>query len=169
MAEFNEALKVLQPAEGGLSTDKDDPGGVTNWGISQRFLDTIIYVNPFGRQITNVTDLTKQDAAIIFDKHFWEPYPFADIQNQAVANVIFVALVNMSPKKCFKMVQKALNVIKKDTVSVDGVFGNKTIAALNAVNSDWFINAFKNLLREFYLSLNNLNKLKGWLNRVNSS
>jgi lysozyme family protein len=174
MALFEPALKLLQPIEGGEESPSavaKDPGGATCYGISQRFLDSTTYVNPFGRNTTRVEDLTKQDAAIIFDKHFWEPYPFSDITSQDVANVIFIAIVNMSPKKCIELVQQAINTLKRGLVAVDGVFGNVTVAAINSCESDWLVNSIKNCLREYYLSLPaGLNSFKnGWLNRVSAS
>lgn len=63
--DFAKAMRFLLPWEGGLVDDPDDPGGLTNYGISLRY-------NPdLGR--AGVKGLTPEKAGAIYRVKYWEP------------------------------------------------------------------------------------------------
>ena len=69
-----------------------------------------------------------------------------------------------------KKAQTVLNELGYN-LTVDGIFGNKTIQALNEVDSDKFLNLYHNSQRNFYRNIVSYNPtqkkfLQGWLNRV---
>ena len=60
MAHFDSCVQYVLRHEGGLSQDKADPGGITNFGISLRFLrevdaDTLKRIDFWGSNGTNNT------------------------------------------------------------------------------------------------------------------
>ena len=63
---FDIALDFVLEHEGGLVDDPNDPGGLTNMGISIRF----------GREIglieDDIREMTKEYASQIYEVHFWQ-------------------------------------------------------------------------------------------------
>lgn len=62
MNDFDRAVAVILQFEGGFSEDKSDPGGTTNYGISQRAHPSI-----------DIRNLTIDQAKAIYRKDYWLP------------------------------------------------------------------------------------------------
>jgi lysozyme family protein len=60
MKEFERAVNFTLKMEGGLSEDKDDPGGTTKYGISKRAYPNL-----------NIKDLSLEGAKAIYYKDYW--------------------------------------------------------------------------------------------------
>ena len=58
---WNKAIKFVLDHEGGLSENKNDPGGTTNWGISQRAYPSL-----------DIKNLTIEQAKEIYKKDYWD-------------------------------------------------------------------------------------------------
>ena len=67
MGDFEKAVKLVLGFEGGVSDRPlaEDPGGLTNLGISTRFLRSI-------GDPRDVRDLTVADAEELYRRHFWD-------------------------------------------------------------------------------------------------
>lgn len=68
---YNIIMKWVEHAEGGYVDNPDDPGGATNFGISQKSFPHI-----------DIKTLTIDDAMIIYKNQYWTPlqldkYPFS--------------------------------------------------------------------------------------------
>ena len=116
MTSFESAIEFVLAQEGGLSTDPDDPGGLTKFGISQRSYPDL-----------DIRKLTKTAATGILYKDYWlaaecDKMPFP------IAIMVFDAAVNQGKPTAVGMLQKALKV------TVDGVVGPQTLRAVRSAN-----------------------------------
>lgn len=139
MANFESCLAYVLGHEGGLTKDKADPGGITNFGISLRFLrevpaDNLKRAGIFG-DVTEQTiiDLTQDQAAKIYNSEFWVKAPYEKIMNGIIGKYIFDMAVHHGLSRATKIIQRACCAAQKtkDYVNDDGVFGKKTLAAVN--------------------------------------
>ena len=152
MSDFNLAIAVVLANEGGLVDNPSDPGGLTNFGISQRSYPDV-----------DIRNLTRDGAAAIYLRDFWH---YDGVTNQALANKIFDMSVNMG--------HAAISILQRCvSVTPDGVWGPATCAATNAVDA-----AMPGLLDEYKMELANHYRnlvlanpalaqfLNGWLKRA---
>ena len=152
MADFNIAIETVLANEGGICNVSGDPGGLTNFGISQRSYPAVA-----------IRSLTPATAAAIYHRDFWH---YDEITNQALANKIFDMSVNMG--------HTAISILQRCvSVTPDGIWGPATCAATNAVDA-----AMPGLLDEYKMELANRYRnlvlanpalaqfLNGWLKRA---
>ena len=149
MSDFNLAIPVVLANEGGLVDNENDPGGLTNFGISQRSYPNV-----------DIRNLTRDAAAAIYRRDFWH---YDDVQSQAMATKIFDMSVNMG-HTAIRILQTCLGV------PVDGLWGPGTCAAVNAAG-DGLLNAYRQALAQHYQNLVLANPalaqfLHGWLRRA---
>ena len=106
MANFDEAVKVVLLHEGGLADNPADPGGITNFGISIRFLRDILRLQiSFGVHISIpspvtadfIRNLKESDAVSIYKACWWDFFHYELINDQTAATKLFDAAVNMGP------------------------------------------------------------------------
>lgn len=136
---FAFALQYLFVDEGGFSNDPDDSGGATKYGVTQRDLEKFL-----GHTVTvdDVKNMSKDLAAQVYEKFYWNPQKLFNLTNQAIATSVLDTCVLYGETTGMIMAQKALNEFgqKLDT---DGVNGDHTTAALNSIQPAQFIPAFK--------------------------
>lgn len=177
MANFAEAIDFVLGNEGGLENNPHDPGGITNFGISLRFLRTIDVsdLKKYGifEPIDAITirNLILDQAKLIYRFEFWERARFVEIDNQIIANYIFDMCVNLGLVTGIKIVQRSLCAqnLKQYYLRDDGVLGDMT---LNAINSESFhlLPVIVAVRTEYYRHLVDTNPrnrefLNGWLSR----
>lgn len=117
---FKESLEHTLHWEGRYSNDPLDPGGATNFGITQRTLDRwrVRHVQfPL-----DVRDLSRAQAGMIYLEWYWN-FSGCHLLRPALGLAVFDAAVNHGPRTASKMLQRGLGVV------VDGVIGPKTAAA----------------------------------------
>lgn len=68
MSAFDDVIGFTLEHEGGLSKDPDDPGGTTNFGISQRYHPKV-----------NVEHLTREEAVAIYKREYWDAFGCAQL------------------------------------------------------------------------------------------
>ncbi len=164
---FNYAVSIILKHEGGLTNDKNDRGGITNFGISLRFLKNMGFDINHDEVIDDkdVTSLTRDEAIEIYRKNWWERYGYDKITDLKVATKVFDLAVNCGSLQAAKLLQRAVNV------EDDGILGPITLKATNSMNGDVVINRMRIEARKFYEGLVERNPklhvfLKGWLNRA---
>lgn len=142
MAQFESCVQYVLKHEGLLSEDKADPGGITNFGISLRFLrevdsDTLKRIGIF-EEVTEQTirDLTQDQAEKLYYSEFWVKAPFDKIQNGITGKYIFDMSVNHGLVEAIRLTQRACCAAQKvkDYVKDDSLFGAKTLSAVNQVS-----------------------------------
>ena len=159
--------KILEPFilkwEGGFVYDKDDLGGATNRGVT-----LATYRSVFGNKKTanDLKRMTQAQWGVIFKKYYWDKWKADDIKDQNVANIL-VDWLWCSGSYGIKIPQKVLGV------SIDGIVGTKTIAAINARDGRDLFDTIRQERKDYIDSIcqarpQNKKFKKGWLNRINS-
>jgi len=160
MAKFELYAPILKKLEGGFVNHPDDSGHATNCGIT-----LATYRATFGKDKT-VDDLKKmtdrQWKQIM--KIYWDACKADEIKNQSVANLVVDWSIN-SGISGRKGTQQALGLY------ADGIFGPKTLGALNKEPYKCVFCKVMEARQEFYKKLvekkpSQLVFYKGWLNRL---
>ena len=159
---FEKIFKYLLIVEGNYSDDKYDKGGKTKYGIIE------IEARKYGYKGL-MKDLTLELAKEIYFKKYFIKNNLDKIDNEEIALSICDWTVN-SGSWGLKKAQQTLNELGYN-LAVDGIFGNKTLQALNTVDVEKFLSLYHTKQRTFYNTIvkNNPTQkkfLQGWLNRV---
>lgn len=164
---FDKIFSYMLFVEGGYSNDKNDKGGETTWGVTKDEARR----NGYNGSMKN---LTKDFAKKILEKDYYLKNRLNEVKNDKVALSICDWSFN-SGRWATKKAQVTLNSYFGYDLVVDGIFGSKTIKALNEVEeqgkSEEFLKNYHNLQIKFYHSIVECNPtqqdfLTGWLNRV---
>ena len=148
---FLTVMDFVLKAEGGLVDNPHDPGGLTNFGISQRS-----YPNE------DIRNLTKDRALAIYFGDYWWPSR-CDLLPLPVAFVVMDSAVNCGVRKAIVWLQTEAGAIP------DGVFGPKTLDAVEAMAPENLARDILRVRQAFYLSLRTYGTFgKGWMNRMAS-
>lgn len=115
---FNTAFDLLLGHEGGFSDHAADPGGKTNYGITEAVAREAGYTG-------DMRELPMQLAKDIYLARFWRSIRADDLP-PGIRYAVFDAAVNSGPAQATKWLQRALGV------EADGVIGPKTLAAAYA-------------------------------------
>ena len=143
--------------EGGFANLKDDPGGMTNLGVTKA-----TWENWIGRQSdeAEMRGLTPERVEPMYRKKFWDAVR-GDELPVGLDYLMFDFAVNAGAGRAIKTLQSSIGV------TPDGGFGPMTMTALQAVDPVELIERFSQAKEDFYRSLNTFSVFgKGWLNRV---
>ena len=162
MNRFEKIFNYLLKVEGGYSDNKNDKGGKTKYGIIEEEARNFGYKG-------NMQDLTIDFAKNIYLKKYYLGNKLDKVVNDKVALSVCDFIVNSGAWGA-KKAQAALNELGFD-LRVDGILGEKSLAALNEVDEAKFLEKYHDLQRRFYrvIVANKPSQkvfLKGWLNRV---
>lgn len=129
-----------------------DPGGATNFGISQRSYPDI-----------DIANLTVADAVEIYRKDYWLAYRCDELP-AALAAFMCDSFIQHRPAAAAKLFQNAIGV------TADGVIGSKTIAAARAADLDKLLPELVTLRTDFYSTLGATGRRAafrlGWFRRM---
>jgi len=177
MASFDLAIDTILKNEGGLVNNPRDPGGITNFGISLRFLASLGLKYDFNKDgkvdDKEIKELTPEHAKLIYQNEFWLKGAFDKVINQKVATYLFDMAVNMGVPQAIKLSQRSLWAINKQYhfVDDDGLIGSKTLDAINQAGL-MLIPVLMSERAGYYRMLaalkpeNHGDDLNGWLNRT---
>ena len=134
---FSSSLDRLLKHEGGYVNHPDDPGGRTNYGVTQR-----VYEDFLGREVT--------------EKEMKE-MPLEDVR----AICVFDWAVNAGISRASKALQQAVNV------DDDGIIGSQTVAMVcDQANHTNVVNTIAVKRENFYRDLKTFDTFgRGWLRR----
>ena len=159
------ALDWVFAAEGGLVDDKDDPGGITNYGISLRYLKTKGAIGDIDGDGDvdgdDIRQLDRDDAAALYIADYWEKC-WCNALPPSVAMAVFDCAVNCGPRRAIMLLQEVLHV------KIDGVIGPITVKA--AFRKDTVI-YYMGKRAQYYSDITRANStlskyLRGWFNRL---
>ena len=102
MADFDVALKRTLEFEGGYSNDPQDPGGETNFGITEREAVRQGYNG-------DMRTIPMSMVQFIYHTSYWNSMQCDRINDQQIANHLFDCGVNMGSGTAGRILQKALN------------------------------------------------------------
>jgi lysozyme family protein len=141
--------------EGGYADNPEDPGGVTNFGITQADMPG-----------QNMKELTQAQAVTYYMQHYVKPL-YTQIQEQSVLDKLFDAGVLFGVGTAVTLLQRAVRVIP-----TDGIFGEDTLTAVNTFGPN-LLPIYRSILTSHAIAVTQARPaetifLKGWENRVNS-
>lgn len=163
MIEYEEIIKEVLKSEGGYVNDPDDPGGMTNKGITLRTLRALKYdINGDGDiDEFDIKGLTEGDAILFYKREFWDKAK-CDLLPEKLRYMHFDTAVNCGIRTAAKMLQRSCGV--KD----DGIIGKITLGAAKYASLQNYAGE-RLAYYDFIITRNpRLEKFrKGWRNRVN--
>jgi lysozyme family protein len=181
MADFKKAIIVLLNNEGDFSNDPNDPGGATKFGVSLRFLKTIGEFGDFDDDgnidVDDIKLLTIGRTSFIYQKYWWNNFRYGLINDDDIASKILDWSINIGHVRTHKLVQRAINLMPvhregetKEYLKVDGIMGNKTIAAINSKPPKDLMMVLRGVLSCYYIGLAEKyphfeKYIVGWLNK----
>ena len=83
--------------------------------------------------------------ATFYQNSFWTPMKLGGLDSQDLANRVLDAGVNMGIGTAIKLMQNAANLLKPGLVEVDGANGPNTLAAVNSLEPEAILAAFRSL------------------------
>lgn len=132
-------VEVGSDPNGGLVDDPRDAGGLTKWGVAQRYNPDI-----------DVRNLTRDGAKDFYWQKYWRPMRLDLIANRRVAYEILENAVNSSPSFAVQCVQGALRLMGV-MVARDGALGPQTAAAVNTFRDVDALLRLQNILQGMML------------------
>src|SRR5215217_4763546 len=125
---FEDYAATVLKIEDGLVDDPNDPGGLTNYGISHR-------AHPYlTRQ--DIIDMTPERAMTIYENVYWKPIKGERIEqiNESLGLPLLDMSVHSGPAACVKCLQRTLQSLGARNVKVDGLVGPMTLSAIASQN-----------------------------------
>ncbi len=120
MADLTEAMLTrLLAHEGGLVDDPDDPGGVTNHGISKRSYPGL-----------DIRRLTPADAKVIYRRDFFEKPGLEAIPDPGLLEQVFDLGVNGGLGRAFRLLHRSFGL-------PEAPFWTPALRAALAAEQDW--------------------------------
>lgn len=154
---WKRSFELMLKSEGGFVNHKDDPGGMTNLGVTKRVWEQWV-----GRESNEkeMRSLTPAMVEPLYKRKYWDACKCDDLP-EGLDYLVFDFAVNAGPGRSIKTLQTAVGT------TPDGIIGPKTLAAVRAIDPHELIEKFSVAKTEFYESLPTFQTFgRGWLNRV---
>ena len=156
---WDEALRHILKYEGGYVNHPDDPGGMTNLGVTKR-----VWEEWTGKPATeaDMRALTPEMVGPLYKTRYWDAVRGDELPS-GVDLCVFDAAVNAGVGRASKFLQQAVGV------TADGQIGPKTVEATTAKPADEVVAKFCDLREAHYKSLPTFATFgKGWMRRLAS-
>jgi lysozyme family protein len=129
-APFVHALAFVLAREGGYADDPTDPGGETNYGITQGTYSAYYASRGLAPPAHTVRDIPMDDVVAIYWRNYWQDGHCAQFAaaRPRLALAHFDGAVNMGIIQAARCLQRALGVI------VDGAIGPDTLRAIETAD-----------------------------------
>lgn len=153
---FHDCLIMLLHHEGGFVNMKEDPGGMTNLGVTRAVYETWL-----GREVSEqeMRDLQPEDVKDLYKNNYWDKCKCDDLPS-GLDWAVFDWAVNSGTGRSAKAVQKVCGAEQ------DGAIGPKTLALVEGQNTKYMIEEFGRIRQDFYESLKHFKTFgKGWTRR----
>lgn len=152
-------FKVEMTFEGGRVDDKADPGGRTAFGVTQRVYNG--YRRARKLAIRDVWLIDVKELVDVYKTGYWDKV-WGDRLPEGLDIVVGDGAINSGVSQSVKWLQRALGV------RVDGIMGDATLMAANAVNDvDALISRIIGFRNAFLKALRTFKRFgKGWLRRT---
>lgn len=153
---FDQALEWLLNHEGGFVNHPQDPGGMTNLGVTKK-----VYEQWLGRDVTEseMRDLKPSDVAPLYKKKYWNRIK-CDQLPQGVDVFCFDWCVNSGPKRPAQALQRIIGA------TADGVIGPKSLQAVSDFDEHEVLEKMHESRQKFYESLGHFKTFgRGWTRR----
>jgi len=154
---FKECLDLVLKSEGGFVNNPNDPGGMTNLGVTKR-----VWEEYTGHEVDEkaMRGLTPEKVAPLYEQKYWRPC-YGEVLPRGLDFVVFSMGVNAGPGRSVKLLQSSLGLVP------DGVIGPRTRGLISDSNCATLIAKFSESRRLYYGALKTFPIFgKGWLARV---
>ena len=156
---FETCLALMLAHEGGFVNHPQDPGGMTNLGVTKRVWEEWV-----GHEVDEkqMRALTPETVAPLYKRKYWDAVRADDLV-AGVDYCVFDVAVNSGPGRAIKFLQSCVDV------TVDGGFGPATLAAVKKAEEDpaRLVEMYCAKRLEFLQSLKTFETFgKGWSRRV---
>lgn len=153
MSVFDTIFERLMKYEGGYVNHPNDPGGETMWGVTKR----VAVAHGYHGSMRN---LPKALAKEITEKSYYKAVK-GDQLDRLIAWQLTDAAYNHGNRQAVKFLQRAVGA------SDDGLIGDRTLAAVAAMDKNDVVLLFNAERIEFYTGLRGwISFGKGWARRV---
>jgi lysozyme family protein len=154
---FDACLAHLLKHEGGFVNHKDDPGGVTNLGVTQA-----VWEDWIDRTVSeeNMKALTPNKVAPLYREMYWDRIK-GDKLPAGVDYCVFDAAVNSGVSRAAKWLQTTVGAV------ADGAIGEQTLKQVLLTNPQMIIDKYSAIRLEFLKGRSTWPTFgKGWERRV---
>ena len=154
---FDTALKHVLQIEGDYSDHPDDPGGMTNMGVTQNAWSEWVG-HPASEK--EMRSLTVEKVAPFYKRKYWDKVA-GDELPKGLDHAVFDFAVNSGPGRAAKLLQAIANV------TVDGAIGPKTLAAVQKMHLEKLVAEYNDMRQEYLEALPHYRTFgNGWKRRV---
>lgn len=129
MDNFTKCIEYVLENEGGLADNPNDPGGITNWGISLRTYKELEFPQATADDIKHIS---RESAIEFYKSHYWLAQ-YENIFSDLVRCYIFDMAINCGPAIAHKIAQRAVWATSASTAEVieDGILGEVSLHCIN--------------------------------------
>lgn len=157
---FDRAMQHVLKEEGGFVNHPQDPGGMTNLGVTKRVWEEWVG-HPVDEK--QMKALVATDVVPLYQRKYWNATRCSDLP-AGIDLCVFDTAVNSGPGRAVKLLQGCLGV------SADGAIGNNTLAAVSQFKGEalkQLINSYCDARHAFLTGLPTFGTFgKGWTARV---
>lgn len=154
---FATALQHVLKHEGGFVNHPQDPGGMTNLGVTKAVWEEWVG-HPVSQKI--MENLTPADVSTMYRRKYWDKVQGNDLPN-GVDYCVFDAAVNSGPGRAIKWLQGCVGV------DMDGALGPKTLGAVKAADPKSLVSDYSKRRLSFLQDLPTFETFgRGWSRRV---
>ena len=154
---FKECLDLVLKSEGGFVNHPQDPGGMTNLGVTKR-----VWEEYTGHEADEKTmrGLTPEKVAPLYEQRYWRP-TYCEVLPRGLDLLVFSMGINAGTGRSVKLLQQSIGCVP------DGIIGPRTMELIKQSNTANLIGSFSEARRNYYKSLATFPTFgKGWLARV---
>ena len=148
MDTFPECLQLILAEEGGLNNHRQDPGGLTKFGISQRAYPYV-----------DIAHLTLQQASLIYLNDYWNPVR-GHLLPAGLDLMMFDCAVNQGTETAAVLLQQALGI------KADGSIGPITLTRACQAMPDLLITFAAERALRYEFNRNEETFGRGWYRRL---
>ena len=161
---FEHCLKIILVHEGGFVNHPEDPGGITNKGITKAVFEDWVGEDVTEEEMRNLTD---DDVAPIYRVNYWDRLK-CDEMRSGLDLCVFDFGVNAGTSRAAKYLQGIVGA------TADGVIGPRSMSLVNAYvrenGTESLIRQYQSDRQEYYESLRHFSTFgRGWTRRVNET
>lgn len=140
MEDFKEIADFVLKHEGGFVNDPDDPGGVTNFGFTAKYLMEMgkWQYDRTGSGYIDAQDMKyfTRDDAVKELYWIWNTDNYHLLKDPEIAKRVFDFAINAGQVTAVKLLQRTYNFyVNAEALKLDGIIGNMTAAAINALDN----------------------------------
>lgn len=167
--QFEAVFEHVLLAEGKNFTNiKEDKGGPTKFGITQR---TLSHYRGYTVSFQEVRDMKIEEAKEIYWQEFWDKMSLDVVPYFLIQTLLFDQGVNRGSTTAAREFQEVLAKVSGHPLKLDGKIGQKTVAAIKAVDQITLAQEYCFDMQDDYIAImkkdpTQVKFIAGWINRT---